>query len=805
MTDIARSFYAATQTDQPDRAEFPPNKNFENEQHYSLYRAYNHPIYGRVQLYKENSTSRLIMAITSLLTDKNEAAELLSCLRIRQNLNHRNLLYMLGYSNKSKKGLCSSDFNVSAFFEFPLTNLARDVKERQTKSEYYTPDELICLVSQMLDVLVHLNDKGLCHGNICPKTIQHRRATKTFVLLDHFGEKRTVEKFHREQLILADEIFLSPELYGVIADEYYHINGEKEIDLSKNDIFSLGMVVLHLGLFKSIQDVYASDGDINREKLAAHIRAFEDRYAEKIPLLIHVLKLMLTTRTAERPTSYELKSTVKIGFGAMGNGLSFSGSREKSNSLVLEELNLKDKKAGDNRTDVTNFLNTTNKNDCSFKPVIERAVGKTPDLQPPPRSNNILETENDNFFMPTQESQYRSRIDFFELPMNRHQIVNVEQAATLRRDSRPYLSFAEQGGPFNSQNSSSPLVNVPSIQLFNREPRHFETAPRGPVHSTSQNRHPTQMSLEKHPKRSQVLLTDQTMRNSGLYQSNLQASHTLMPHLVQRAPNPALFHSTRTSSQINVLANEPQTLQPLFRHGSISTIEQPRRVPTQTNEGGNIQNVQRKLAQLSHDQRPKKYQANIFSYHKPQLMIYQHDQRSQEITTDKNNSAPFDVAERDDYLNIYSTANRTSKELFQNNVIEPKSQAPFERRPTKTGGSIRYVLDAPQSNWKTDAPLEGHQLDENHRRVVNRLKAEPIRTRRPPINSTRFEPTPVNVTIEPGLVSYRPSNDQPRIAIPQSTKNHERSLVSKFNNQSTRQFYAPSTSNFNRVRKGSFA
>lgn len=805
MADIARTFYAATQTEQPSQIEFPPDKQFESEQHYSLYRAYNHPIYGRVQLYKENSTSRLIMAITSLLTDKNEAAELLACLRIRQNLNHKNLLYMLDYANKSKKGLCSSDFNVTAFFEFPLTNLAKDINERQMKSEYYTPDELSRLVSQMLDVLVHLNDKGLYHGNICPKTIQHRRATKTFLLLDHFGEKRSVEKFHREQLILADEIFLSPELYGVIADDYYHINGEKEVDLAKSDIFSLGMVVLHLGLLKSIQDVYASDGDINREKLASHIKMFEDRYGERIPPLVHALKLMLSIKSQDRPTSYELRSTVKIGFGAMGNGLSFSGSREKSNSLVLEDLNNKDKKTGENKTDVTNFLNMTNKNDSPKKPVLNRVLAKTPDLQLQSKSNYIVETETDNFFVPTQESQYRFRPNFFDMPESRHQIAKVQQTTILRRDSKPYPTFVEQGQMSHPKNLSNRLVNVPSIQILNREPRNFDTAPRAPVLSVSQTRHPTQMSLEKQPMRSQLLLTDQTLTGSALFQSNQQAQHLPMPNPAPQPTNSGLYHSTRNNSQINHPINVSHTVQSFPRHGSTSTMEQLKRTPIHSNEDINSQNLQQHLIYSNQDQRPKKYEPNIFSYSKPKVMVYQPNQPSRGIFSEKPKSIPVHMVDQDNYLNIYSSTNRAKKELLANQVIEPKEQAPLQRRPTKTGGSIRYVLDAPQSNWKTDVSLIDHKHDDSHHRVEHQARQEPIRTKRPPISGSRFESSPVNLTVGLESNSYRTPNDQPRIMIPQSIRNQEKALLSKFNNQSTRQFYPSNKALTNEIRKGSFA
>ncbi|MCA6492341.1 MAG: hypothetical protein IM572_06660 [Chitinophagaceae bacterium] len=805
MADIARTFYAATQTDHPGQLDFPPDKQFESEQYYSLYRAYNHPIYGRVQLYRENSTSRLIMAVTSLMTDKNEAAEVLACLRIRQNLNHRNLLYMLDYSNKSKKGLCSSDFNVAAFFEFPLTNLAKDVKERQTKSEYYTPDELNRLVSQMLDVLVHLNDKGLYHGNICPKTIQHRRATKTFILLDHFGEKRSVEKFHREQLILADEIFLSPEMYGTIADDYYHVNEQKEIDLAKNDIFSLGMVVLHLGLLKNTQDVYASDGDMNREKLAAHIKMFEDRYAERNPPLIHALKLMLAIKPADRPTSYELRSSFKIGLAAIGNVFSFSGSKEKSNSMVLEDLNPKDKRNGELKTDVTNFLNVSNKNDSPIKQAPNRVLNQTPDMQRQTKGNSVIETENDDFFVPTEPNQYRSRQNFFDMPESRHQIVKVQQATIIRRDSKAHLPIQSQSQFVPQRNTSNRLVNVPSIQLLSRDTRHFDTAPRILVQSVSQTHHPTQMSMDKNLMRNQALLTDQTLTSSTLLQNSQPVQNHQMSRPVFQPPNPALYHSIQKLRQINPPMNPPQVVHPFLRHGSIATIEQPKRSFINSNEDINVQNHPQRVIYPNLEQQPKRYEPNNFAYSKPKVMIYQPNPPSRGIFNDKPKSIPVNTMDRDNYLNIYDRPANQNSDVLHTQTTHQTEHEPIQRRPTKGGRSTKYVLDAPQSNWKTDVSFVQHDTHARNPPTDSQPKQEAIRNKRPPISSSRLTPTPMNFSIGFEPNGSRMTNGQPRLVIPQQVRDQQKTLMSKFKNQSTRQFYTSTPVLTNEVRKSSFA
>jgi hypothetical protein len=60
---------------------------------------------------------------------------------------------------------------------------------------------------------------------------------------------------------------MSPELYSRIDGK----NKEQEYDRKKNDTFSLGLVLLELGLVDSVQDVYQSKGVVNRDVLYNHV------------------------------------------------------------------------------------------------------------------------------------------------------------------------------------------------------------------------------------------------------------------------------------------------------------------------------------------------------------------------------------------------------------------------------------------------------------------------------------------------------------------------------------------------------
>jgi hypothetical protein len=449
MANISRTFLQLNSLDSCHAQAIPVHKAFNEEMYYSQHRNFNHPVYGKVELLKENLTSRLIMAISSIFTDRKDAATYISCLQARMTLNHQNLLYLLDYACLPKIKLCSTDFKITAYLEFPLTNLARDIKERQTREEYFTVDEITGLVSQLIEVLAHLHSRDLFHGNICPKMVQHRRANKLFILLDHFTETRSLENFHREQVILSDDIFLAPELHTAILENMYNPEQKRAIDYTKCDVFSLGLLILHIGLMKSVQDIYTQDQGINREKLEAYIKLFEANFCDKKVILLDLVKMMLQICPENRPRISKLRDILKVSFE---NSKSTPNSINLANGKIIssKKNNEIPKDDSKGRTDSIGLSNNYPSTKRSPSPLTFRVFENSNVSNPAPKeeSKKILNQQQklnksiiaeDHFFMKdfTQKNHNPNIIDIsldkiaFQNHLREKPIKNNENSKTM--------------------------------------------------------------------------------------------------------------------------------------------------------------------------------------------------------------------------------------------------------------------------------------------------------------------------------------------------------------------------------------
>lgn len=270
-------------------------KVFEDDIFYVPYRKFQHPIYGKLNLYRETTTNRIIMANSENFDNFDAAKDAIAILKARQKLNQSNLIYLFDFSGQKIQNFCSTTFIITKYLEFPLTSLSKDIRERQTKDEYFTPREISLLTSQMLKVLSHLHSKDVYHGNVSTVSIQHRRANQMFVLLDYINSNDDLTSFHSKNQMDTFESFVSPELYTELS-ESHGIN----VDPFKNDLFSLGMVILSTGLLKPVQDCYRSGGYFDETSLERLMKQFKTKYDNSEYCISGTLELLLKIDPRQR-------------------------------------------------------------------------------------------------------------------------------------------------------------------------------------------------------------------------------------------------------------------------------------------------------------------------------------------------------------------------------------------------------------------------------------------------------------------------------------------------------------------------
>ena len=289
-------------------------RNFEDDLSYTPYRKFQHQIYGKLDLFRETSTNRIIMSSTESFDSFETVRDAIAVVKARETLNQPSLLYLIDFAVQKRTNFCSTLYLVTKYLEFPLTNLSKDIRDRKTRDEFYSHKEIGLVINQMLSVLANLYEKRVFHGNISTFTIQHRKANQMFVLLDYFNMEDDLLEFHQQNTSLGSDNFNSPELH-FNKNQY----AKKPINGFKNDIFSLAMVVLSMGLLSSVQDCYLEKGQFDWQYLDTLKMHFEKKYGGPNSALVQSLRLMLQEQPAKRQDAKTIRDSFRLSLSKSEN------------------------------------------------------------------------------------------------------------------------------------------------------------------------------------------------------------------------------------------------------------------------------------------------------------------------------------------------------------------------------------------------------------------------------------------------------------------------------------------------------
>lgn len=250
------------------------NHRWSDEANYQLVRKSHDPRFGEIIIYKRKGTNDYIFAKEKLTTSKQAAAADIRELKSRVALNRPGLQRMLGYSTAVKKELCSTSYLTQGFYEFPKSDLAKDIGNRTQNGQGFSEAELSQIASQGLKGLNSLHQEKITHGDIRPQYIGFSHATGEVEILDRLADPAPIEKTQTSHLVNKKNLYMSPELYK-------RLQGKDKLakfDPAKNDIYGLGLSILEAGNGQSVQDIYNSNGTINQANLDRHLQNFNGKY-----------------------------------------------------------------------------------------------------------------------------------------------------------------------------------------------------------------------------------------------------------------------------------------------------------------------------------------------------------------------------------------------------------------------------------------------------------------------------------------------------------------------------------------------
>ena len=279
------------------------NKEWPQERSFKLVKKFNDPRFGDISVLK-NQANQVVLVKEKLASSKMEATEDIIYLKKRLEINHPHIMKLLGYSAVVNKELCSTTYVTKAFYEFPRTDAYKELIDRQKQGAEFTHSELTHMSYQLMSGLESLHQKGFAHGDIRPQLIGYDKQRNHFEFLDRLGDPTPIERCQTNNIINNKEIYISPQLYKKLKSK----DKSAMFEPRKNDIFALGVTILHLGNGRSAKELYLPDGNVCKWKLQEYVMEFDNKYSDENPLLCNILKELLRT---EKHRNHTIECVIK--------------------------------------------------------------------------------------------------------------------------------------------------------------------------------------------------------------------------------------------------------------------------------------------------------------------------------------------------------------------------------------------------------------------------------------------------------------------------------------------------------------
>lgn len=173
---------------------------------------------------------------------------------------------------------------------------------RRKSSGFWSDDELIDYLKQLVEVYAFLEERNVAHRDIKPENIFVSDDLKMFIVGDLGSAK---EKIDFSSTIAGTPLYLSPALRKAYSNHLAGIPQNFAHNSFKSDVYSLGLTFLFMASLKELGDLTA---------IASHKENLEKRLnqLQNYPRLKATLQKMLKFEEAERPNFKELKNLLGV-------------------------------------------------------------------------------------------------------------------------------------------------------------------------------------------------------------------------------------------------------------------------------------------------------------------------------------------------------------------------------------------------------------------------------------------------------------------------------------------------------------
>ena len=211
--------------------------------------------------------------------------------------------YLCKIRDYKEKPMNTKGGNLEIYIEMLYSNLEDERKVRQWVKMHFSVEQLISIWYSQVCVNHFLNSQNKFHIDILPCRIllsPNCRYSKLKMMPYDLGGLNDFKKKQGRRIGDNTEYYVSPTVFNNLVEGNYDF----DIDLSKECVFNLGLIILEAAILFRIQDLYKRY-TFDEELLDNYLKCFEQQYNRYEPF-VDVIKRMTSINQEKRPNFQEL-------------------------------------------------------------------------------------------------------------------------------------------------------------------------------------------------------------------------------------------------------------------------------------------------------------------------------------------------------------------------------------------------------------------------------------------------------------------------------------------------------------------
>lgn len=229
--------------------------------------------------------------------------------KIQKEGNLKSIPNYYGFSREEIPTQTQTQTDFHLIFDFYPSSLSQVIKDMKTETtpRPFPLNKLIQFTRTLIHTMAYLQTEKVCHRDLKPANLMVDDDCDRVFVID-FGAAKEMQHYDATTLtrIIGTEPYLSPEMYILLKEQ--SDNSLEKMDFFRSDVFSLGLILLELGVLSLPER--SNDESVYRNNISNKIQQFIKTYkeiaekhglAKQLEGLCMVLKCCLRIKASERP------------------------------------------------------------------------------------------------------------------------------------------------------------------------------------------------------------------------------------------------------------------------------------------------------------------------------------------------------------------------------------------------------------------------------------------------------------------------------------------------------------------------